>query len=144
MSRLEQCVVIRCLTLRNLSVAEIATKLQSLYGTDALKYLTVSKWKLRSQEGSDALFNFARSRRPSRSDLAVPIQSLLQQFPFISCKVLCRRLKIGKPTCLHALHDDLHLEKFSSRHVLHSLEADQKRSRVELPRELLQILEQNQ
>jgi hypothetical protein len=42
------------------------------------------------------------------------------------------------------LHDDLHLEKFNLRHVLHYLEADQKRSRVELSRELLQILEQDQ
>jgi hypothetical protein len=42
------------------------------------------------------------------------------------------------------LHDDLHLEKFSLRSVPHSLEADQKRSQVELFRELLQILEQDQ
>jgi hypothetical protein len=68
----------------------------------------------------------------------------LQQFPFISCKVLCRKLKIGKATCLHVLRDDLHLEKFNLRHVPHSLEADQKRSRVEVSRELLQILEQDQ
>jgi hypothetical protein len=34
------------------------------------------------------------------------------------------------------LHDDLHLEKFNLRHVLHSMEADQKRVRVELSRGL--------
>jgi hypothetical protein len=45
---------------------------------------------------------------------------------------------------LHLLHDDLHLENFNLRDVPHSLEADQKRSRVELPPELLQILEQDQ
>jgi hypothetical protein len=43
MSRLEQRAVIRYLTLKNLSVAEIATELQTVYGTDVLKYLTVSK-----------------------------------------------------------------------------------------------------
>jgi hypothetical protein len=42
------------------------------------------------------------------------------------------------------LHNDLHLEKFNLRYVPHSLEADQKRSRVELSQELLQILEQDQ
>jgi hypothetical protein len=42
------------------------------------------------------------------------------------------------------LHDDLHLEKFNLSHVPHSLEADQKRLRVELSRELLQIFEQDQ
>jgi hypothetical protein len=44
MSRLEQRVVIRHLTLKSLSIAENATELQSVYGKDALKYSTVSKW----------------------------------------------------------------------------------------------------
>jgi transposase len=77
MSRLEQRAGIRYLTLKNLGVAEITTELQSVYGTDALKYSTVSKWSLRFQDDSDDLFNLARSGRPSRSDLAAPIQSLL-------------------------------------------------------------------
>jgi hypothetical protein len=42
------------------------------------------------------------------------------------------------------LQDDLHLEKFNLRYVPHSLEANQKRSRVEFSRELLQIFEQDQ
>jgi transposase len=144
MSRLEQRPVIHYLTLKNLSVPEIATEIQSVYGTDALKYSTFSKWRLRFQDGSDDLFDFARSGRPSRNDLAARIQSLLQQFPFISCKAFCRKLKIGKATCLRLLHDDLHLEKFNLCYVPHSLEDDQKRSRVELFRVLLQILEQDQ
>jgi hypothetical protein len=101
------------------------------------------KWRLRFQDGSDDLFNFARSGRPSRNDLAAPIHSLLQQFPFISCKVLCRKLKIGKAACSRVLHDDLHLEKFNLPYVSHALEADQKRPPVELSRELLQMLEQD-
>jgi hypothetical protein len=110
MSRLEQRAVIRDLTLKNPSVAEIATELQSVYGTDTLKYSTVSKWRLYFQEGSHDLFDLARSGRPSPSDLAALIQSVLQQFPFISCNVLCHKLKIGKATCLRVLHDDSDLE----------------------------------
>jgi hypothetical protein len=136
--------VIRCLTLKNLGVAEIATDLQSVDGTDALKYSVISQWKLRLRDGSDDLFDLTHSGRPSGSDLVVPIQSLLQQFPSISYQVLCRELKIGKATFSRVLHNDLYLEKFNLRHVLHSLEADQKRSQVELSGELLQILEQDQ
>jgi hypothetical protein len=98
-----------------------------VYGTDALKYSTVSKWRLHFQNGSDDLFDLARSGRPSGSDLAAPIQLLLPQFPFISCKILCCKLKIGQAGCLLVLHDDLHWEKFNLHHVPHSLEADQKR-----------------
>jgi transposase len=73
MSRLEQRAVIPYLTFKNISVAEIATEFQSVYGIDALPYLTVSKWKLFFQDGSDDVFDLTRSGRPSHSDLAVPI-----------------------------------------------------------------------
>jgi hypothetical protein len=78
MSTLEHRAVIRYLTLKNLSVAEIATEFQSVYSTDALKSLKVSKWRLRSQDGSDDLFDLTRFGRSSRSDLAASVQSLLQ------------------------------------------------------------------
>jgi transposase len=71
------------LTRKNLNIAEIAAELQSVYGTDALKYSTVSKWRLRFQDGSDDLFDLTRSGRRYHSDLTAFIQSLLQQFPFI-------------------------------------------------------------
>jgi hypothetical protein len=144
MSRLEQRVVIRYLTRKNGSVAEISSELQSVYDTNALKYSTVSKWNLRFQDASDDLFDLGRSGSPSHIDLAAPIQSVLQKFPFISYKVLYRKLKIGRTICLHVVHDDLYLEKFNLHSVVLSLAADQKRSRVEPSRELLQILEQDQ
>jgi hypothetical protein len=144
MSRVEQRAMVCYLILKNLSMAEIATGLQTVYGTDALKYSTISKSNLRFQTGSDDLFDLVRSGRSSRSALAALMQLLLRQFSFLSCKVFFRKLKIGKATCLRVLHDDLHLEKFNLRAVPHSLEADQKWSRIELSRELLQILKQDQ
>jgi hypothetical protein len=125
--------VIRDLTLKNPGVAEITIEIQNVHGTDTLKCSAVSKWRFCFQDRSDDLFDLALSGKPSRSKLATPIQSLLQQFPFISCEVFCRMLKIGKPTCLCVFHDDLNLEKVNLCYVPHSLEADQKRSRAELP-----------
>jgi hypothetical protein len=57
MSRLEQRAVIHYLTCKNFGVAEIATEFQSVHGTDALKYLAVSKWRLCFQDGLDDLFD---------------------------------------------------------------------------------------
>jgi hypothetical protein len=74
MSKLEQRAVIRHWTLKNMSVAEIVAELQTVYGTDVLEYSTVSKCRLHFQDGSDDLFDLARSRRPCWSDLAVSIQ----------------------------------------------------------------------
>jgi hypothetical protein len=131
MLRTQQRAVIRYLILKNISVTEIAVELQSMYGADALNYSRVSKWRLRFQDSSGDLFDLARPGSPSRSDLAAPIPSLLHQFPFISCKVPCCKLKIGKETCLRVLYYDLHLEKSNLCYVPHSLKADPKRSRVE-------------
>jgi hypothetical protein len=38
----------------------------------------VSKWRLHFQDALDELYDLARSGRPSRSDLAAPIELLLQ------------------------------------------------------------------
>jgi transposase len=75
MSRLALRVGIRYLTLKNVSIAEIAIELQRIYRTDSLKYSTISKWRLRFQDGSDDLFDLTCSGRPSRSDLAASSQS---------------------------------------------------------------------
>jgi transposase len=72
MSRTEQRAVTRCLTLKNLSVSEITIELQSIYGTDALRDSTVSKWRPHFQDGSDDLCDLARSGRPSRSGRTFP------------------------------------------------------------------------
>jgi transposase len=78
MSRPKQRPAICYLTLKNLSVAKIATEFQSVYGIEALKYSTVSKWRLRFQDGSDELFDLTRSGSPSHSGRAAPIELLLQ------------------------------------------------------------------
>jgi hypothetical protein len=70
--------MIRYLTLKYRGVAEIATELQNVYSTDALKYSTVSKWRLCFQDGSDDRFDLARFGESCRSDLEDPIPSLLQ------------------------------------------------------------------
>jgi hypothetical protein len=144
MLRLERHAMIRYLTLKNLSVAEITIELQTFVWYECTEVFGGLKVENAFQDGSDNLYDLARSGRPSHSDLAAPIQSFLQQFPFISSKVLCCTLKIGKATCLRVLRDVLHVEKFNLRDVPHSLEADQTRSWVELSRVLLQIPEQVQ
>jgi hypothetical protein len=53
MSRPEQRTVIRYLTFKSLSVAEITTKLQNVCGTNPMKDLMVSKWRLHFQDGLD-------------------------------------------------------------------------------------------
>jgi transposase len=114
---MEQRAVIRFFTLKGLKAKENRAELESVYCSEALALSTVKKWGKRLQEGRTDLIDDQRPGRPVTHDLAEAVQSMLAERPFLSCKVLCRHLRIGKATCLRILHDDLGLTKFHLRWI---------------------------
>jgi hypothetical protein len=80
-----------------------------------------------------------RSGRPRQSDLATGIAALLEELPFLSCRLIARHFRVAKTTCLSILRESLGLKKFHLRWVSHTIDPPQKRSRVTLSRELLAI-----
>jgi hypothetical protein len=88
------------------------------------------------------LFDNPKSGRPLTQDLAEAIRSMLDEKPFTSCKVLCRYFRLAKTTCSRILHDELWLQKFHFRWVLHALSSNQKSERVTYSSLLLAILEE--
>jgi transposase len=141
---MEQRAVIRFFTLKGLKVKEIRAELESVYCPEALALSTVKKWRKRFQEGRTNLIDGRRPGRPVTHDLAEAIQSMLAERPFLSWKVLCRHLGIGKATCLRILHNDLGLRKFHLRWIPCTLTEDQKSERVTYSTQLLATLEQQQ
>jgi hypothetical protein len=59
---------------------------------------------------------------------------------YIVQEALCP-LQDCKITCLHILHDVLHLEKFKLLWIPHSLDSNQKTERVTLSHGLVEVLE---
>jgi transposase len=125
-----QKAVIRFFTLKGLKAKEIRAELESVYGPEALALSTVKKWRKRFQEGRTDLIDDRGPGRPVTHDLAEAIQSMLAERPFLSCKVLCRHLGIGKATCLQILYNDLELTKFHLRWIPYTLPEDQKTRRA--------------
>jgi hypothetical protein len=126
---MEQRAIIRFLTLKGLKAREIRAELESVYGPEALARSTVRKWRKRFQEGRTDLIDDRRPGRPITHDLAEAIQSMLAERPFLSCKVLCWHLRIGKATCLRILHNDLRLTKFHLDWFPHAYSRPEERER---------------
>jgi hypothetical protein len=139
---MEERAVIRFFTLKRLKAKEIGAELESGYGPEALALWTVKKWRKRFPEGRTDLIDDRRAGRPVTHDLAEAIQLMLAERPFLSCKVLCRHLRIGNATCLQILHNDFGLTKFHLRWIPYTLTEDQKSERVTYSRQLLATLEQ--
>jgi histone-lysine N-methyltransferase SETMAR len=138
---MEQRAVIRFLTLKGLKSSQILIELTNVYHEAALSLTAVKKWHYRFKDGRTTLDDNFRAGRPKKSDLAEPVQFLINEFPFISCKCICTKLRIAKTTCLRVLHDDLGLQKFNCRWIPHTLSQEQFQERVDVSEELLRMLQ---
>jgi hypothetical protein len=66
---MEQRVMMRFLTLKNLSPKEIHIKLESVYMDEGACLRTVYKWHKNFTQGRTGLFDDPRSGRPLQNDL---------------------------------------------------------------------------
>jgi transposase len=112
---MEQRAVIRFFTLKGLGVQQIHSELESVYHKEALTFSTGYKWFARFRVGRTKLSNDPRSRRPRESDGATGISAMLEERPFVSCKLIARQFRVAKTTCLRMLREDLGLKKFHLR-----------------------------
>jgi transposase len=134
---MEQRAVLRFLTLKELNPRQIHSELESVHHEDALAMPTIYKWHARFRDGKTELSDDPRSGRPRRSDLAEAISSMLEERPFLSCKLLARHFRIGNATCLRILREDLALQKFNLQWLPHRLDSTQKQNHVTFSRVLL-------
>jgi histone-lysine N-methyltransferase SETMAR len=141
MSMFEVRAVIRFLALKGLTNNNITLEIHAVYGEDAVAHPTVKKWAKRFREGRTSLEDDPREGRPLKSDLVEPIENMLAEHPFISCKKICAKLSISKGTCLRILREELGLKKFNLRWVPHTLTTDQMQNRVNKAREMLDIFD---
>jgi transposase len=138
---MEQRAVIRFLTLKGLDPQTIFTELTSVYHDDVPALPTIYKWHARFCNGRTDLSDDPRSGRPKKSDLADAIASMLQERPFVSCKIIARHFRVAKSTCLQILHNDLGMKKFHLQWVPHHLDPIQKQNRVSTSSQLLTLLQ---
>jgi hypothetical protein len=119
----------------------IVTKLKSVYETEVLALFTVKKWRKLFAEGRNSLYNDPRRGRPLTNDSAEAVSSMLKERACLSCKVLCRHVRIAKGTYLRIRHDTLGMKKFYLRWVPHATDINPKVERIKLSHGLLLVLQ---
>jgi transposase len=107
---MEQRAALRFLTLRRLNPQQIRSELESVYPEHAFALPTIYKWHARFRDGRTELSDDPRFGRPQRSDLSEAVSSMLEERPFLSCKLLARHFRIAKTTCSRILREDLALK----------------------------------
>jgi transposase len=109
---MEQRVIVRSLTFKGLKAKKIEMELTNVYGDEALQISIVTNWRTRFLQRRTELGDDPRSGRPIDSDLTQGIAEIIRERPFLSCKILCKHLRVSKETCLRILHEKLGLKKF--------------------------------
>jgi transposase len=123
---MDQRAVIRFFTVKGLSVQQIHWELESVCHKKALTLSTVYKWSARFRVGRTKLSNDPRSSRPEKSDVTTGISGMLEERPFLSCKLIARPFRVAKTTCLRILRENLGLKKFHLRRVPQMIDPTQK------------------
>jgi hypothetical protein len=59
-------------------------------------------------------------------DIATGISAMLEEPPFLSCKLIARHFRVAKTTCLKILREDLGLKKFDLRWIRRTIDPTQK------------------
>jgi hypothetical protein len=65
-------------------------------------------------------------RKAAKKDLTASIQTMLIQFRFVSCSVICKKLEINKVIYIHIFYEGINLNKFYHKLVPHFLDKSQK------------------
>jgi hypothetical protein len=101
---MKQRAVIRFFTLRRLTPKAIHIEFVLVYEEDTFVLHTIYKWYHRFGEGRIDFGDDPRPGRPLFDDLTQAIATMIEECPFISCKILCRYLRIRRQMCLRILH----------------------------------------
>jgi hypothetical protein len=107
---MEQRAIVRLLVLKGLKAQEIEMELTSTYADSAFQIYAVKKSRTRVGQRRIELEDDPRSGRPANSDLIQVIAQLVREHPFLSCRILCRHLRVSKERCLRILHEKLALK----------------------------------
>jgi hypothetical protein len=120
MAKHEQRFVITFLLMRGLAPSEIYQELQHTLRSTAYSKNWVENWVRRFASGDTSRVDLPRARTP-RSDLSEPLRKLLNDFPFVTAKMMSRQFSVHQTTIKEILRRDLGLKKFARRCVPHQL-----------------------
>jgi histone-lysine N-methyltransferase SETMAR len=140
--KFEQRCLMKFLFLVGKRYRTIHAQLVSVLEENAVSLSTVKYWCQRFKSGNLSVQDEIRPGRP-RSDLGNSISQMLTDEPFLSAKIIAKRLATSPHTIKSVLMQDLGMQKYSRRWIPHALNPSQKEKRVNDSKMLLTTLRQD-
>lgn len=123
---------------------EIREELLNVEGEQALSSATIRQWIAKFKKGETRVDDKPRSGRPREvvtSENIEKVAELVTNDPHLTTRGLEDETGISHERIVHILHNELELKKVCAKWVPHKLSADQKEKRVEISKQLLEVLE---
>jgi hypothetical protein len=141
---LEQRHVIQFLSRKSLKLDAIAVELSGTYGQEAEERARIKYWLRQLKLGRTDLKTRHVGGRPPLGDIDTEIFSLLRKYPFASIRVIAEALAVSASTVYSHLIERIGFKNDLLRWIPHVLTDDPRQRRVDLSRELLQLLRSQQ
>jgi histone-lysine N-methyltransferase SETMAR len=123
---------------------KIYEELSNAEGERALSIVTIRRWIAKFKDGETNFEDKPRSGRPREAVTSENIAKV-KEFVTNDSHITTRRLEdvtgVSHERIIHILHNELQLKKVCAKWVPHKLSADHKANRVEISKQLLEVLE---
>jgi hypothetical protein len=140
-TEVEQRCIIKFLHLKGLKLGDTVVELATLYGEDAYTRPSINYWLHQLKLGRTDLTTQHVGGRPYLDDTDAEILSVLRISPFSSVRTIADSLAIPASTMYLHLVEKIAFKNYFLRWVEHMLTDELRQKRVELSRQLLELLE---
>ena len=140
MSEQEQRINIKFLTKLKWNLNEIDDAIHKVYGADAYSRESIRRWFNLFRSGRESVEDDKRTGRPPKYQLVPLVKRELDENKHASAREIAHILNISPSTVTKILREDLHLEWYHLRYVPHMLTPSQKLNRVNVAKQMLDIL----
>lgn len=141
---IEQRYVISFLHRKSLKANEITEILEKTYGSGAYKIDAVRYWLREITLGRTNFHENETYSKGKDNEITIAIQCMIEKDPLSSARHIARTLGISPTTVIDRLHNDLHMKCYLTRWVPHHLSLEQKKNRLDISKEMLQVLRNEQ
>ena len=124
--------------------SQIHKELQVAEGPKALSLRTIYRWIEAFEEGENDIKDNSRSEHPRKAitqRVIAKIEELVNEYSHIPIRIIEEEVGILKERIGYILHNELNLHKVCAKWVPHVLTEENKKNRVEISKQLLEILE---
>ena len=136
---MEQRYFIKCLYLSGETPHQIIEKIAEWFGEEAMHRTQVYFWIGELKRGRQDLSDAPRSGRPKKDEIDIEIKSILDLHPYATIRMIASIVSCSTSTVLNHLYT-MGYKNYHLRWVPHKLNANQKIQRLNMSKDLLQIL----